>query len=205
MSVRTNAVKSINALIALEGSKIVFVRKVGVSRAAVTNWTSGLNAPDIETIAQTASLYSVPLSDILEGNLDKPSFANESTQANDRRWVDVPLYGSIAAGIPIEMEAVEDTFVIPHALHARYPKAFLLRVVGESMNRKLPNGSYALINPCKRVVDGRAYAVCVNGYDATIKRVGSSRTASSCPPTQPTSRSGQWCMTTAWKEPTRSR
>lgn len=86
-------------------------------------------------------------------------------------WVEVPLYGSIAAGKPIEMQAIDDTFVIPSAMRDKYPDAFLLKVVGESMNKVLPNGSYALINPASEVADGKAAAVCVNGYDATIKRV----------------------------------
>ena len=87
-------------------------------------------------------------------------------------FIDIPLYGSIAAGTPLEMIKVEDTHPIPLEVQKNYPDAFLLRVVGESMNRILPNGSYALIDPCKTVErDGQPYAVCVNGYDATIKRV----------------------------------
>ena len=40
------------------------------------------------------------------------------------------------------------------------------------MNRVLPNGSLALVDPDMReVVSGMVYAVCVNGYDATVKRV----------------------------------
>lgn len=57
-------------------------------------------------------------------------------------------------------------------MHEEYPDAFLLRVEGESMNRVLPNGCYALVDPCSDVErDNQPYAVCVNGYDATIKRV----------------------------------
>ena len=85
---------------------------------------------------------------------------------------DVPLYGSIAAGTPIEMIAVEDTQQVPEKVYAAHPNAFLLRVEGESMNRILPNGCLALVDPCSEVDrDGYPYAVCVNGYDATIKRV----------------------------------
>ena len=87
-------------------------------------------------------------------------------------FVDVPLYGSIAAGTPIEMMEVEDTFPVPAKMHDAYPEAFLLKVEGESMNRILPNGCYALVDPCDTAEDnGAPYAVCVNGYDATIKRV----------------------------------
>lgn len=87
-------------------------------------------------------------------------------------FVDVPLYGAIAAGTPIEMIEVEGTHPVPTKVQEQHPDAFLLKVEGESMNRILPNGSYALVDPCDDVErDGQPYAVCVNGYDATIKRV----------------------------------
>lgn len=87
-------------------------------------------------------------------------------------FVDVPLYGSIAAGTPLEMTPVDDVHPVPREMHERYPEAFLLRVVGESMNRILPNGCYALVDPCEEVdAPGQPYAVCVNGYAATVKRV----------------------------------
>lgn len=87
-------------------------------------------------------------------------------------FVEVPLYGAIAAGTPIEMIEVEGTHPVPKKVADQYPESFLLEVKGESMNRILPNGCYALVDPCEDVDhDGKPYAVCVNGYDATIKRV----------------------------------
>lgn len=92
--------------------------------------------------------------------------------APNSAMTEVPLYGSIAAGIPIEMVEVEDTKPIPNEVHTRYPEAFLLKVEGESMNKSLPNGCYALVDPCSTVErDGMPYAVCINGFNATIKRV----------------------------------
>ena len=85
---------------------------------------------------------------------------------------DVPLFGRIAAGKPVEMDAVKDTFAVPTSVYNAHPGSFLLRVDGESMNRILPNGCYALVDPCDEVLhSGMPYAVCVNGYDATVKRV----------------------------------
>lgn len=88
-------------------------------------------------------------------------------------FVEVPLLGRIAAGVPIEMDLVETTVLCPAEIRRRHPNAFFLTVDGESMNNVLPNGCYALVDPEKKspVVDGTAYAVCVNGYDATIKRI----------------------------------
>lgn len=104
----------------------------------------------------------------LDDGFRELKFKSQTVQS----FYDCPLYGSIAAGTPIEMVEVEDTFPIPSEMHRRYPEAFLLRVEGESMNRVLPNGCMALVDPCEAMErDGEPYAVCVNGYDATIKRV----------------------------------
>lgn len=91
---------------------------------------------------------------------------------NDASFIDVPLIGSIAAGTPIEMVETDKFHPVPAKVMERYPDAKLLEVKGNSMNKILPNGCYALIDPCDDVDrDNQPYAVCVNGYDATIKRV----------------------------------
>lgn len=87
-------------------------------------------------------------------------------------FIEIPLYGSIAAGTPIEMIESNGTHPVPKKVAENYPGSFLLKVKGSSMNRVLPDGCYALIDPCEDVErDNQPYAVCVNGYDATIKRV----------------------------------
>lgn len=166
--VRETVRNNLRTLVNYEQSPKAFAEKIGATKQAVNNWVNGSNAPDIELIAKIANIYGIPLSAILEGDLSKGNF---KPPVRSSEWVEVPLFGSIAAGEPIEMESVDNTFVIPSAIRKKYPKAFLLKVEGESMNKKLPNGSYALINPTDDVIDGNAYAVCVNGYDATIKRI----------------------------------
>lgn len=136
--------------------------QVGKSKKTIYSWESGKGQPDADMLIKVCRIYGMDVKDF---------FTESNTTNEGDAWASVPLYGSIAAGTPIEMTAVEDTFVVPGELRNRYPESFLLKVVGESMNRVIPNGSYALVNPTKETVDGRAYAVCVNGYDATIKRV----------------------------------
>lgn len=85
--------------------------------------------------------------------------------------VDVPLYGSIAAGAPIEMIQAEGSMPVPGALYNAHPGSYFLRVSGESMNRSLPNGCVALVDPAADFVDGKIYAVRVDKTDATVKYV----------------------------------
>lgn len=173
-TVRENVKKSVRTLVDIVGSNKEFAEKIGVSKQAVSNWTRGSQAPDIEIIAQIAKTYGVRLSDILDGTIDKNAINHSAEYDHEacQGFSEVPIYGSIAAGTPIEMIPVDDFHQIPSEMHSRYPNAFLLRVSGESMNHILPNGSYALIDPREEVVkDNDPYAVCINGYDATIKRV----------------------------------
>lgn len=136
---------------------------VGVTRSTVTQWETGWSQPRLGALERLADAFGCLPSELIEGKSPAPT---------PDGYIEVPLYGSIAAGTPIEMLPTDDMHPIPVIVRDKYPDAFLLKVRGESMNRVLPNGCYALIDPAKTVErDGKPYAVCVNGYDATIKRV----------------------------------
>lgn len=140
--------------------------RTGIALGTLRRWEQGVNEPDMGSIIQLAKLYKTSTDKILGSDFSPLNYVA------DQAFIDVPLFGAIAAGTPIEMIAVEDTFPIPAKVHEKHPDAFLLKVVGESMNKILPNGCYALVDPCEDVeVNGQPYAVCVNGYDATVKRV----------------------------------
>lgn len=135
---------------------------LGKSGKTISAWEVGRGQPDGDQLIVLCQLFGKKISDFFG---IEPDVAPEN-------FYDAPLYGAIAAGTPIEMIESEGTFPIPMAKHEEYPDAFLLRVEGDSMNRVLPNGCYALVDPCRDVErDNQPYAVCVNGYDATIKRV----------------------------------
>ncbi len=134
------------------------------------NWEQCLNAPqDIEMLKKIADTLHTSMESLLGYDAVLPGYISENI---DDHFVYVPLFGRIAAGEPLYMDKVDNHVLTPKELTRKYPHAFFLTIDGESMNRVLPNGCYALINPDeKQVIDGVAYAVCVNGYDATVKRV----------------------------------
>jgi repressor LexA len=148
----------------LYGSVASFSRATDIPYSTINNvLTRGLGGSGIDTV--------IPMCKAL--GLDPMALSEQrvSELNSDPDFIDVPLYGSIAAGTPIEMITIEDYVPIPRQVAERYPNAFLLKVQGESMNKRIPNYSYALINPIDEAIDGKAHAICVNGHDATIKRV----------------------------------
>ncbi len=161
-----------NRLLELRGkmSQEKFAAPLGLTQQNYGNYERGEQKLNSDLIVRICETYGCTAEWLL-GLDNRPANAIRVAH-DDSSFVDVPLYGSIAAGTPIEMVESEGTFPIPRAKHEEFPKAFLLRVTGESMNRILPNGCYALVDPCDDVErDNQPYAVCVNGYDATVKRV----------------------------------
>lgn len=138
---------------------------IGVTLQAYQNYEYGKRDIKASVLSRLSKALSCSVNYLL-------GIDGDSAPASPPSYVPVPLFGRIAAGRPIEMDAADDTHDIPRRVRDRYPKAYLLRVDGESMNRVLPNGALALVDPRDEVTHpGMPYAVCVNGYDATIKRV----------------------------------
>lgn len=84
-----------------------------------------------------------------------------------------PVYGRIAAGVPNWAEqCMEGTLPLdPYMMNIHNPEeCFFLRVSGESMNKVIKNGGYALIRKQDEVDNGDIAVVLVNGYDATLKK-----------------------------------
>jgi repressor LexA len=63
-------------------------------------------------------------------------------------------------------------YPIPTKLHDRFPHAFLVRVTDPAMNRVLPAGCYALVNPGQEIDQpGQPYAIAADNTHIVIRRV----------------------------------
>ena len=158
--------KIAEARIAKGWTQSELAEKIGTTQQQIARYESGANDVKSSVLIKMSSALDVTLSYLL--GLKDTAEASSS----DDHFKDVPVYGSIAAGTPIEMIETDGSFPVPSKVMGKYPDSFLLKVKGNSMDRVLPDGCYALIDPCETINEsGKAYAVCVNGFDATIKRV----------------------------------
>jgi repressor LexA len=83
--------------------------------------------------------------------------------------VEVPLFGRIAAGQPIEVLTGDDTVSVPESL-TRKGANFVLRVNGTSMiDDGIHDGDYVVVNRREKASNGEMVAALVNG-EATLKR-----------------------------------
>lgn len=88
-------------------------------------------------------------------------------------FIMLPVYGQISAGQPNwAEECIEGKLPIdPNLMGILNPEEhYFLRVNGESMNKVVKNGAFALIHKQDTVENGEIAVVLVNGYDATLKK-----------------------------------
>lgn len=89
--------------------------------------------------------------------------------AND--VVQIPLYGKIAAGLPIEAVANEtETISVPASMTGS-GQYYALLVEGDSMiNAGILNGDTVIIKRANQANDGDIVVALIDGYDVTLKR-----------------------------------
>jgi repressor LexA len=85
--------------------------------------------------------------------------------------VDLPFFGRIAAGRPIEALAGNERLAVPtHLLSTRTGDHYVLRVVGDSMVEEgIQDGDYVVVLRRERAEPGEMVVALV-GDDATLKR-----------------------------------
>ena len=136
---------------------------VNVHQTAISQWETGRTTPDIETSMALANYFGVSL-DYLLGK-------EENSSSPKRTGVRIPVYGTVAAGIPIEaISNIEDYEEITEEQAAK-GEYFALRIKGESMEPDIRDGSVVIVKRQDYLESGQVAIVSVNGYDATCKRV----------------------------------
>ena len=154
-----------------------------ISQSFISLMENGKRKASPIVLKKLASVYNLDYRDLykkagyeylLEENL---KVAEESAPYNYGssifQYYMCPVYGRISAGqpnwaeeciegrIPIDIELMN--IVDPE-------ECFFLRVSGESMNKEIRNGAYALIRKTDFVENGEIAVVLVNGFDATLKK-----------------------------------
>lgn len=148
-----------------------FAQRIGYTRTAISAWEIGRNEPSNADTVKIADFFGVS-TDYLLGKSDSRNNTSNIDES-DKKFYMCPVYGQISAGQPNwAEECIEGRLPIdPDLMGIVNPEEhFFLRVNGESMNKVIRNGAFALIHKQDIVEDGEIAVVLVNGYDATLKK-----------------------------------
>lgn len=144
--------------------------KLEGAKSTVAMYEKGDRKPSLEVLVKLSEIFNCSI-DYLLGKTDvrKPV---ENINSSKRYYM-CPVYGRISAGQPNwAEECIEGRFPIDVDLMniINPEECFFLKVNGESMNKEIQNGAYALIRKTDFVENGDIAVVLVNGFDATLKK-----------------------------------
>lgn len=143
--------------------------KLKGAKSTVAMYEKGNRKPSLEVLVKLSEIFDCSI-DYLLGKTDvRKPIENIN---NPKKYYMCPVYGRISAGQPNwAEECIEGRLPIDIELMniVNPEECFFLRVNGESMNKEIQNGAYALIRKTDSVDDGDIAVVLVNGYDATLK------------------------------------
>ena len=135
---------------------------IGAKHNSVSNWETGLNKPDPDTIGLICGVLGISASDLLG---DTTPMHPDLLPISRRT---VPLLGDIACGEPIYADEDYSTVM---AVGLNVDCDFALRCKGDSMiGARIYDGDVVFIKKLDTVDDGTIAAVLIDD-EATLKRV----------------------------------
>jgi repressor LexA len=139
-------------------------------------------APSFEEIAESFGYSSLATVHEHLSNLERKGYIRKSY--NESRSielvgrdtatpvVELPLLGSVAAGLPIEAIEDNETLAVPPDMVSRRRDNYVLRVEGSSMiEEQIRDGDYIVVQAQDRAEDGQMVVALVGGEAATVKKL----------------------------------
>ncbi len=138
-------------------------------------------APSFEEIARQFNYNSLATVHEHLSNLERKGYIKRSYNESraieilpsevNPRAMDLPLLGTVAAGMPIEAIAVHETIAVPEDFCRRGGSHYVLRVRGNSMiDEQIRDGDFVVINERRSADNGEMVIALVDNTAATVKR-----------------------------------
>lgn len=139
-------------------------------------------APSFEEIAEWFGYSSLATVHEHLSNLERKGYIRKSY--NESRSIELvnrdtgmpvielPLLGSVAAGLPIEAIGADETLAVPPDMIRRRRDNYVLRVEGNSMiEEQIRDGDYIVVQAQDSAEDGQMVVALVGGDSATVKKL----------------------------------
>lgn len=138
-------------------------------------------APSFEEIAEQFNFQSLATVHEHLSNLERKGYIRRGY--NESRSIEVlpprgvsgateiPLLGAVAAGLPIESLADDETIAVPESMLPRRGPNYALRVKGDSMiDDHILDGDTVVVHGKQAADNGEMVIALLNGREATVKR-----------------------------------
>lgn len=172
MKKQTAFARNIKALREDSGlTQVELGKKLETESMTISRWErSEIVRPHPKTVEQLCEYFGVTSGDLLSENGYYAKTRGMSTIAPRPATGSLPIIGAAHAGDPCPAYELDGGTLDCPEEYCREGN-FFIRINGDSMDRQLVDGTYALIDVHAQVNSGDIALVKVNGDDATVKRV----------------------------------
>lgn len=172
MKKQTAFARNIKALREDSGlTQVELGKKLETESMTISRWErSEIVRPHPKTVEQLCEYFGVSSGDLLSENGYYAKTRGVSTIAPRPATGSLPIVGAAHAGDPSPAYELDGGTLDCPEEYCREGN-FFIRINGDSMDRQLMDGTYALIDVHAQVKSGDIALVKVNGDDATVKRV----------------------------------
>ena len=149
---------------------------IGVNQTTIARWEDDNRVPTIDNAIDVANALNVPLPDLLGKDIRFDNVTYMKPIIEDDNMVQIPVLGTIKAGIPIEAQQdILEYIEIPKTWLKGNKQFYGLKISGDSMFPKYQEDDIVVFEDSRNYdmhyAMNKDCAVMVNGYDATFKKV----------------------------------
>jgi repressor LexA len=139
-------------------------------------------APSFEEIAEHFNYNSLATVHEHLSNLERKGYIKRSYNESRAieilpsdaapRAIELPILGAVAAGVPIEALAHDETIAVPDNFTHRSGNHYVLRVKGNSMiDEQIRDGDFVVVNERQSADNGEMVIAMLHGTSATVKKL----------------------------------
>ena len=139
-------------------------------------------APSFEEIAEHFNYNSLATVHEHLSNLERKGYIKRSYNESRAieilpsdaapRAVELPVLGAVAAGVPIEALAHDESISVPENFTQRSGNHYVLRVKGNSMiDEQIRDGDFVIVNERQSADNGEMVIAMLHGTSATVKKL----------------------------------
>lgn len=143
-------------------------QKLNIARSTVTQWENGWSNPRMGMVQKLAGVFGVSTSDIVAEDADIHTLPDNAITPKPSTAT-APVVGWVHAGAPEEERVADEIAELPSEVARNHPSGFFLRVEGDCMDRRFPEGCYVLVDPNLPPWNGCAVAAELPGYEGVLR------------------------------------
>ncbi len=135
-------------------TQVELAEKLDVARSTITQWETGWSSPRMGMVQKLAGVFGVTSAEMLAEPTDLPDGAMpvRGTSA----MVPLRVLGATHAGERMDEDESDYMVEFPQSVAERHPGCFALRVEGDCMNRRYPEGCHIMVDPNMEPRNGSA-------------------------------------------------